>query len=131
MNTELKKYRQPIIVGVLFAILIAILVWFVIDLRQLHRQGDFRMNNPLYRHRHNASNPLMLSAQIQSWMTFRYINYVFRLPVNYLSDKLNITDKSYPNITLDKYITTHKADRAAFIESVKQAVAAYYSGGSK
>jgi hypothetical protein len=62
---------------------------------------------------------------IDYWMTFRYINIIFKLPDDYLKNYLNITDKIYPNISLGKYTSMYKINRTLFIAKTKQAVSAY------
>jgi hypothetical protein len=41
--------------------------------------------------------------RIQSWMTFDYINKVFRLPTSYLESFLHISDSHYPNMLISQY----------------------------
>jgi hypothetical protein len=130
MDTKFNKYARPIIFILLVALLAAILVWFVLDINSLNRQGIFNSSR-LHRRRNVNTNPAIAPSQIQGWMTFRYINYIFNLPPNYLNSKLGITDSSNANITLDKYSSTHKLDNAYFTGLVRQATAAYSSGGGK
>jgi len=130
MNIIFKKYIRPIIAILLILILAVVLIWFVIDFRSLYSSGAFRPTRPLYHRRSNANPSMLQPGQIQGWMNFRYLNFVFRLPANYLSGKLAITDPTYPNTTLDKYANTRKLNNAAFVESVRQAVAAYANGGN-
>lgn len=130
MNDNIKKYIPISIAVFLFLILAIVLIWFVVDLNNLHRSGALRAAHSFSR-RPLAGSPILQIGQIQGWMTFSYINYIFRLPANYLSGKLDIADTAYPNFTLDKYASAHKLDQATFLESVKQAAAAYVSGGGK
>jgi len=67
---------------------------------------------------------------IDGWMTFHYINIVFRLPENYLLTNLNIKSGNYSNSTLDKYIENNKLDKTIFINQVKQAVGDYLQSNS-
>jgi hypothetical protein len=64
---------------------------------------------------------------IDTWMTFSYINTIFKLPADYLKTNLNITDMRYPNITLGGYIIKNKLDKNIYLESVKKAVSDYFA----
>jgi hypothetical protein len=131
MTTEFKKYIRPLIIIFLFLILAALLTWFAFDLRSLRRSGVFKAVRFLHHRRYAGTTPMLQPGQIDSWMTFRYINYVFHLPANYLQNKLNIADSGYPNITLNKYANAHKLNDATFVQSVRQAVTTYSNGGNQ
>lgn len=66
---------------------------------------------------------------IQSWMTFSYINKVFKLPTNYLKNTLNISDSRYPNIPLEDYAEKAKIKTADFTTKVQDAVHSYLTPG--
>jgi hypothetical protein len=66
---------------------------------------------------------------IQSWMTFNYINKVFKLPTNYLKNTLNISDSRYPNIPLEDYAEKAKIKTADFTTKVQDAVHSYLTHG--
>lgn len=76
-----------------------------------------------------AKNHAPLSAEnvnlIDTWMTFNYINIIFKLPADYLKTNLNILDKRYPNVSLNGFIKNNKLNKATFLESVRQAVSLY------
>jgi hypothetical protein len=65
------------------------------------------------------------TSLIDTWMTFRYINLIFKLPPDYLKGNLNISDKRYPNISLGGYIKNNKLDKTTFLDNVRKAVADY------
>ena len=66
---------------------------------------------------------------IQPWMTFNYINKVFRLPVDYLKNTLDISDSHYPNIPLEDYAEKEKTKTADFTTKVQEAVHSYLTPG--
>lgn len=66
---------------------------------------------------------------IQSWMTFNYINKVFKLPTDYLKNTLNISDSHYPNIPLEDYAEKAKIKTADFTVKVQWAVHSYLTPG--
>jgi hypothetical protein len=57
--------------------------------------------------------------KIRDWMTFDYINKVFRLPPAFLKDALGITDALYPNITLRRYAHDRATTSDAVILKVR------------
>ncbi len=62
---------------------------------------------------------------IEGWMTFRYINTIFKLPENYLPHYLQVTIARYPNLTLDSYSKSYHLDKLVFTEKIRQAVRDY------
>lgn len=73
-------------------------------------------------HRLDVINPNI--EEVDAWMTFEYINIVFRLPENYLKDELAITDEKYPRIPIGGYARRHDIDRAALLVRIKTLIAA-------
>ena len=65
-------------------------------------------------------------SMIDTWMTFGYINTIFKLPSDYLKTSLNINDNHYPNLSLNKYINTQKLDKNVYLSSVRSSVANYF-----
>ena len=66
---------------------------------------------------------------VMPWMTFQYINVVFRLPSNYLKDTLHISNSKYPNMSISKYAKASKLDTSSFIVLLKQSVSSYLARG--
>ena len=64
-------------------------------------------------------------ADIQGWMTFHFLNRVFNMPENYLQQQLSMSDKRYPNISLDDYVNSKRLNEAKFIAQVQSLVANY------
>lgn len=118
-----------IVIGLLVAALLAVVVWFGLDVFNLYKMGVVRPAVSRIRRR-PGSQPILVANQIQGWMTFRYIGYVFHLPTNYLATNLNISDPNYPNITLNKYASGHNLNGTTFVQSIRAAVATY-GGGNK
>ena len=61
---------------------------------------------------------------IAPWMTFNYINFVFKLSPDYLKNTLTISDTRYPNIQIRTYAKTNKIDQVLLIEKIKEAIIA-------
>jgi hypothetical protein len=67
----------------------------------------------------------MAPEQIQGWMVFRYINLIFHLPPAYLQKQLKITDKRYPNISVDSLAKEQNKTSAQEILAVQKALQDY------
>lgn len=67
------------------------------------------------------------SGAIASWMTFDYLNIVFKLPPDYLKNELNITDARYPRLTIKRLAVDRKANAALILTGVKAAVQTFLS----
>ena len=84
---------------------------------------------PQNRLRHfNLHRPTTIDpGAIASWMTFDYLNMVFKMPPTYLKSALNITDARYPRLTIKHLSDDNKADPALILTEVKAAVQAFIS----
>jgi len=65
------------------------------------------------------------TKDIQSWMTFSYLNFVFKLPKDYLRTTLNINTSKYPNISIQKYTKLSNLDTNNFISQLKESIDNY------
>ena len=92
------------------------------DVRTAYQADEFRHQ---YEQQHglNTDNPDI--NDIDTWMTFDYINTIFKLPKDYLRTALSIQDPSYPNLHIGKYARNHKIDAETALQKVRSAVAAY------
>lgn len=62
---------------------------------------------------------------IQGWMTFEYINFVFKLPPEYLKQTFSIEGSQYPKTTLKRYANKAGLDATTFVRNVEEAVKNY------
>jgi hypothetical protein len=113
-----------VVIGLLVAALLAVLVWFALDIRSLYRSGVVAPAISRI-HRRFLNQPAPVASQVQGWMTFRYVQYVFSLPPGYLATKLGIGDSSYLNMTIDGYANKYNMNEATFVQSARDAVAGY------
>ena len=113
------RARNIIIVALLFFCVLA-----VVSL--IHTTGLLWRNGGLHMRRGSAQglNPTgpITPANIQPWMTFNYINVVFRLPADYLRTELKLTDPNYPRISIGRYAKRNKLNAEELFNSVKAAV---------
>lgn len=83
------------VILMLLVVVVAVTLYFCVrNFETLRLRGNIR---PM----HNRHQVFTSPEEIQSWMTFRYINLVFHLPADYLKTSLGITDPHYPNLSIN------------------------------
>lgn len=93
--------------------------------------GDYRstyMGSEMYLSMHHGQivhQNINVPEDIQSWMTFAYINFVFKLPTSYLQGTLHISDPRYPNVQIRRYARDTNLDELQLTISVQHVVSAY------
>ncbi len=129
----MSKKNKVLDIIIIILLLIVIIVTGGFIFRQLHSINRFNLIAS-YRAKIQTiidKNHKPLSLQnvdlIDTWMTFRYINLIFKLPPDYLKNSLNILDKHYPNISLRGYIKNNKLDGTTFLNNVKSVVGNYFA----
>ncbi len=106
------KYKEALLwvgLGVFTVILASALYYLVKNFEAMKLRGNFR--------RHSQTQNLS-PEQIRGWMTFRYINSVFHLPAEYLKNSLNITDRRYPNLSLDSLAKEQKISSQVALDKI-------------
>jgi hypothetical protein len=123
INNKVKIFLQWLALVLLVGVL-AYAVWGITQdaaflshagFHPTHRQRFFGPANDL-----NRPTP----AQVQSWMTFRYINLVFRLEPDFFKSQLGITDAHYPNISINTLANEQKKSAASELLLVQQTLTA-------
>lgn len=66
-----------------------------------------------------------LPEEIQSWMTFDYINAIFGLPGDYLKTALAISDNRYPRMRIGRAAREARIDHEEYLELLRNAVASH------
>ena len=77
------------------------------------------------RHPSLRRRPAMTPASISSWMTFEYLNLVFKIPSPYLKNALQITDAHYPRLTIKNFAAGKKISLVIALTEVKATVTAF------
>ena len=119
------KINHKIILNIiLISLSIIFSVLLVSSIKKYQRQGelgiDYRINGvPTYRHH------IARLRDIRIWMTFDYINVIFRLNSDYFKNVLNITDPQYPNIRIDRYIKRNNINPIQFQIKLEEAITNY------
>ena len=99
-----------------------LVIWLIVNIRNLYKTGELRPAREF--HGNYIHTQIISSDQIQAWMTFSYINYIFNLPPNYLLGALNIKDNRYPNLGIN-HAKEKKLNYVSFLASVKGFVNQY------
>lgn len=110
-------------VATLTTLCVLSLIVFIATFDRFKKEGDFAIsysnkNHENFTRKHNVN-------EIGVWMTFDYINFIFKLPSDYLQNYLSINDNRYPNIKIGHYIKENRLNPSVFIPTVKQAVTVY------
>ena len=119
LNIENKEkvFRKNIIVFfVLVCLLILSSVYFIHSLELSYNSGELKIH---HKNQEILSNEV---ASIHTWMTFDYVNVVFKLPPDYLKDRLSIIDPRYPNIRIDRYAMKQGESKQQLLYTIQQLV---------
>ncbi len=100
------------------------LIWLIITFKQLNKNGNLKIENSINKHKLYYSKELAVK-NIQPWMTFDYINIIFRLNPSYFQKNLNISDSRYPNIRIDKYAKKYKINLISLLTDIKSLIINY------
>jgi hypothetical protein len=65
------------------------------------------------------------AQDINGWMTFEYINFVFKLPPEYLKGTLALENVGYPWVTVWHVARVKKVNLTEFIRRTQEAVTEY------
>lgn len=139
MNNErsfLKRHWRIFVASILAVLLIYMVYYFVHSLRSSYSQGVLRPDYPYTEQvtvQSRAVQALPLApahvepsiTSIQSWMTFDYLNVVFRMPSDYFKNLLGINDSRYPNIRIDSYARESHIDQHVLLDTIKHYISVY------
>ena len=127
---NLKKISLPILIGILVVLSLFMVHRIVRDIRAFRhlppsQTRHFHSVKDLYSARHML-RPETDAALIKSWMTFDFINRAYHLPPSYLKTKLNITDPSYPRLTVTKIADEHPGETLlSLLDTIRELVRTY------
>lgn len=120
----IKRNYKIIITSILIILSIIFSVILISSIKRFQKLGelgaDHRINGqPTYRH-HKAR-----ISDIRTWMTFNYINTIFKIDPNYLKNTLSINDPQYPNLRIDRYIKRNNVNPMQFQIKLGEAITNY------
>ena len=123
---KILKYLKYAIValGVVLVTLAGLLVWNYLSLAraQLINARELRLSAMVRSHGPLTANDVGL---IRPWMTFDYINTLFKVSPDYLKTQLSITDTSYPRLSISGYAKYEQTSSATVLDEVENSLAAY------
>lgn len=119
-----KKALKKIYITILLLLCLISLISFISSIKKLSQSGALETENKL---RKNPAYPYILNNvnNITPWMTFDYLNVVFKLKPEYLKKTLKISDPKYPNIRIDRYIKHNNLNSKFFLDTIKQSITNY------
>jgi len=121
----LRRYMtgRNFLICILLVLCLVELRAFVLD---LHRTFETAESYVSYQHGKIFYTPDAIAIQdIAPWMTFGYINFIFKLPPNYLEAKLHLSTGRYPNMQLTRYARMNNLNIVQLVQNVRQAVSEY------
>lgn len=124
ISSRQKDIIKKIITIILVILCLASLIWFIFSIKELHGLGDLRSNYNFKKHSTDLNNTTNVN-NIMPWMTFDYINVIFRLDPTYLKNNLMINNPRYPNIRIDNYTKHLHLDTQAFLHNIQQVITNY------
>jgi hypothetical protein len=130
----LKKHWVVIFLIVIILALFFTIRYFIYSLEKSYTEGE--LHTPYYHHRGSnkaqsqSAAPEVSINDIQAWMTFDYVNVVFKLPKDYLKNILGINDARYPNIRIDRYGRDYHIDQTVLLTTIKKYITTYTDSAS-
>lgn len=115
---DFSSRKTKIILGIGMLLLVLLLAFF---LHRLYVRHFIKLPN----YQSLQEKRPLAPEDIQGWMTFEYINFVFKLPPDYLRQELSIESDQYPKTTLKKYASKAGVKASLLIENVQEAVRQY------
>lgn len=124
-NREHKKRvtKTTIVVSLALFFLIS-LIWFTSTFKQLYRTGNLEVDYSITGHPTRLHRPITIS-DIKIWMTFDYLNVIFKLDPLYLKNTLAITNSKYPNISIEAYARRNRINPQVLLHNIEQAIINY------
>lgn len=105
-------------------ITLVITIFFLVSLLGIIRLRPIMHFPKLYiGHWQKAAVP----GDINGWMTFEYINFVFKLPPEYLKETFGLENVGYPWVTVRHVARVQKTDLVVFLGQIQDTVKRYQS----
>jgi len=120
--------RVIMICIVTLTVILAVLFFFLareyVELRhdQLVSMRELRLSALFEKHGPPTIQDIVF---IRPWMTFTYVDSLFRLPEDYLRTNLPVADPRYPQITISRYAAETASDPNELLVAVQHLVRQY------
>lgn len=122
MRKLFNRRKIRIFIVIILAILtIGASLWFIYNFKYLEKEGSLKVEHR-FKDKSTFVNKRIAIDNIKPWMTFNYLNVIFKLNPIYLKNSLNITDSRYPNIRIDQYTRKNNLNPFSYIEKIKSVI---------
>lgn len=108
-------------------VLVVLVVVLALDYRSLRRATTINARESWVAAFIQEHGPVNASdvTLMRSWMTFDYLNKLFKLPPNYLQSALGIADPRYPRLTVSGWAKGAKLDSTTAMSRLQDVVRNY------
>ena len=123
---KIVKYLKYAIITLIVVLVLlgALFVWNYLSLMhaRLINMRELQLSALVHDHGPLTANDVGL---IRPWMTFDYINALFKVPPDYLKANMSIMDTSYPRLSLSGYAKYQGTSTTAVLGVVENSLTAY------
>ena len=119
-----KRFLKTTIMIILVLLFLVSLIWFASTFKQLYKTGKLGVDYSINGHPTRLHRPITIS-DIRIWMTFDYLNVIFKLDPLYLKNTLIITDSKYPNISIEAYARHNRINPQVLLHNIGQIIINY------
>lgn len=120
-----RKHGRTKIVLFLLLLLLCVVEFYHIT----YAWKEYKYQNRFYRNYENSRiyhpDEAVYPNEIDWWMTFSYINFVFELPPSYLKNRLGLEGSEYPSIQIRRYARIYNLNSFELVEQIRDAVRDY------
>ncbi|HUC31199.1 MAG TPA: hypothetical protein VMR99_00715 [Candidatus Paceibacterota bacterium] len=130
MNGTRRYLRYAIIILAILLIILGILLvreYLTLRREQIINARELQLSAILKSHGPLTADDV---AVIQPWMTFSYINTLFKISPDYLKTNLSISDLSYPQLSLSEYANYENVDVITVMNQVEDSLYNYLTATS-
>jgi hypothetical protein len=107
---------------IFLGIVLVILMFFLVrEIVYIKRSEDINIRKIQFSSFLKSHGPMTVNDAgiIAPWMTFDYINRLFKLPPEFLKTSLVVTDSRYPQISISGYARSEGMNATVFIGEVQ------------
>ena len=120
-----------VLLGVIFIVLIFFLIREATSLERSQMISERKAEFSNFLSAHHGPMTIGDVGIIAPWMTFDYINKLFKLPPDYLKTSLNISSSKYPQISISGYAKSDGVAKTIIVSEVQAALRNYFNNSTK
>lgn len=122
--TQAKKITKKMLPIILIILFFSSLIIFISLIKIYSKSGDLSVGYKINGHHAKKYHPIKINS-IEPWMTFSYINIVFKINPDYLKNALVISDSRYPNIRIDTYAKKNNMYPLYLLQNIEKEITNY------